>query len=986
MLFTEPIYLALLLPLLGWVLWTGRKLLGVSRGRRRAILFLRSLLVTVIVFALAGFQWSLPLRGVCTVFVLDRSASISDEGRRYAEEYLRKALANAPDNAQSALVVFGNEPLVDALPAPRKQLPPIYSRPNPDGSDLAGALRLAQALFPDGYAKRIVLLSDGNETTGDARSVAQVAGVEGIPIDGVLLPTGRREAEVLIENLHAPSLVKLGEPYEVRLQIRAQGHAEGEVILDREGVPLKRIPVRLSPGLNTITATLQVSQPGAHPLRAVLTATPDTDPRNNVGLAMTFARGEPHVLIAEGRPGISEGLRRALNTNRIHTTIVNPQNFPARVEDLLNYDAVLFNDFPAEALTAKQMTALQSAVRDGGMGFVMIGGERSYQPGGYYGTPIAEMLPVDLEIRHREVHHASTIVLIVDASGSMNQHLGGHKIAHLAAEASIRTLRLLRPIDRFGVIISSHGSDWLLPEMAKMNADPFGCEGRVFQGCHGRRAGQPPSAIFPAEQREAIIAVLQRVYGTGGGIFVLGSLEMALAGMSTEPPNRTRHIVMLADANDCDEQEGSLHLAQRMRAMGITLSVIAFGRGAHEGFLRQLAVAGGGQFYQTENAESLPQIFTADVSQMTRSAIEEGAFIPKVVQSDERLREIDWSRTPPLLAYNLTSERPLAQTLMRTHKDDPLLAVWRYGLGTVVAFTSDAQPKWSQRWFNWAGYSLFWTQVVRSALRQSAHSNLALTATVQGNKGVAELQAFTAQGEPLNGLSPQLVVGTPSGERQLHRFHQVGAGRYQAQFPLTGIGLYLLSTEGDFGTGERVVLNSALAVPYPMEYRFLRPNRPLLEQIASASGGRVNPPPERAFDRPLRAQPMRQELWSLALLIVLLLLMTDITVRRVVITLPEVVQVFLQGVLRRRFRRVRASQPAEATQRLQSAKARATQRYTSPTPTPPPPTAQPVAVKAPTPPSETPAPIAQGAPSPAPAEPAASATLNRLLEAKKKAR
>jgi Ca-activated chloride channel family protein len=235
--------------------------------------------------------------------------------------------------------------------------------------------------------------------------------------------------------------------------------------------------------------------------------------------------------------------------------------------------------------------------------------------------------------------------------------------------------------------------------------------------------------------------------------------------------------------------------------MGVTLSVVAFGDGDATKFLKQLARVGGGQFYQTRDASSLPRLFTADVSAMTRTAIEQGAFIPKVNTADERLREVDWSRTPALLAYNLVSERPLAQTLMRTHKDDPLLAVWRYGLGTAIAFTSDAQPRWAQRWLGWDGYAVFWTQVIRSAMRPSAQPNLGLTATVRNGQAIVELQAFTPQGEPINGLTPKLTVGAPSGETTELTLSMEGAGRYTAQFPLRGQGLYVLSTQGDFGTG-----------------------------------------------------------------------------------------------------------------------------------------------------------------------------------------
>ena len=918
--FTEPLYLLLLPVLWGWIWWTGRRLLGVSRARRRVILALRMLLVLLIVLALAGWQGVQSLRSVCTIFVLDQSASVSDAGRQRAREYLQQALRSAPDDALTGLVVFGAEPMVEWLPAPRKEVGSLYAQPNPDGTDIAGALRLATAMFPDGYARRIVLLTDGNETQGDAHAAAQVASVEGIPIDVVLLPTGKAGNDALIEAIEAPSIAKIGEPYNVRIVVQSQKHAEGKITLDREGTPLKTLPVKLSPGVNLITTTLRADKAGMQRIRATLEVQPDSDPRNNIGLAMTRVQGKPHVLIAEGRVGASEALARALQANSISVTRVRADTFPTRAEQLLDYDAIVFNDFPATALSPQQMDAIKSAVRDGGVGFVMIGGTQSYQMGGYYGTPIAEILPVDLDIKHRQIHHAATVVLIVDASGSMNEYIGAHKVAHLAAEASIKTLQMLRPIDRFGVIISSHGSDWLLPEYARTGFDPFSCEGRQFQGCHGQRAGQPPSAIFPASERDAIIAVLQKVYGTGGGIFVRSSLEMAMRGMLAEPPDRARHIIMLADASDCDEQEGSLERAHQLRAMGVTLSVVAFGDGKDTAFLKQLAQAGGGQFYQTRDAASLPRLFTADVSAMTRSAIEEGAFTPKVNLADERLREVDWSRTPALLAYNLVSERPLTQVLMRTHKDDPLLAVWRYGLGTAIAFTSDAQPRWAQRWLGWQGYSVFWTQVIRSAMRPTTQPNLGLTATVRNGQAVVELQAFTPQGEPINGLTPQLVVGSPSGEQSLLTMNMEGAGRYIAQFPIREQGLYTLSTQGDFGTGHQATLTTALAVPYPLEYRFYRENRPLLERIAAQTRGRVNPEPARAYDPPPAPQRLTRDLWTLALLLSLLLLMVDITVRRVVITVPEAVAAVLS-----RLRARRAHRPAavQATQRLRAAKQRA---------------------------------------------------------------
>jgi hypothetical protein len=191
-----------------------------------------------------------------------------------------------------------------------------------------------------------------------------------------------------------------------------------------------------------------------------------------------------------------------------------------------------------------------------------------------------------------------------------------------------------------------------------------------------------------------------------------------------------------------------------------------------------------------------------------------------------------------------------------------------------------------------------------------------------------ELQAFTPQGEPINGLTPKLTVGMPSGETTELTLSMEGAGRYTAQFPLRGQGLYVLSTQGDFGTGRTATLTTALAVPYPLEYRFYRQNRPLLERIASLTGGRVAPEPARAYDPPPAPQRFTRDLWTLALLLALMLLMVDITVRRVVITIPEAVAALLG---RLRWRRERRGATAPVAARLQAAKQRAAHRTQVPT-------------------------------------------------------
>lgn len=944
--FLEPGYLWLLPPLLFGVWWSGRRILGMSRARKRLVLALRMLMVALLVLALAGPQAIQPNRGTCVVFALDMSDSISDQGRKASREFIRQALRHLGPDDQAAIVAFGRDALVDTTPSPLKELPPIYSKPDARGTNLAAAMRLASALFPDGKHRRIVLLTDGNETEGNAIDTAMVASTENIEVDVVPLPSAVSDKEALVLEVQTPSTVKIGEPFQMRIVIEARTHAEGTLHIDHDGKPIKSMRVALSPGKNVVVAPIRTEKEGFHRYRVLLEVSPDADPRNNQGRAFVKVQGKPKVLLAEGgTPDPTRALERALKANNLEVVRATETTFPARPDELQGYDAIILHDFPATALAPQQMLMIQAAVRDTGIGFAMIGGENSFLPGGYYETPIAEILPVDLDVRQRRVFPPATVVIIVDISGSMEVPEDGIPKIQLAAKAAVETLKLLRPNDRFGVIVSGTGCDWLAP-------------------------------IQPAENKERTIAQVMRMQAGGGGIYVRPSLEFALKALTTETTH-VRHVILLADGDDCDEQEGCFELGATMRKMGITMSVVSLGRGKDVEFLKQLSKVSGGNFYLTERARDLPRLFTADVSLMTRSAIEEGAFIPKIAASDEMIQGIDWNRTPPLLAYDLTSDRPLARTLMRTHKDDPLLAVWQYGLGTSLAFTSDAKPRWAQRWVGWSEFAPFWTQLTRSILRKGSRQDYQLTVRQEGGQAVVEMQAFTPEGEPINFLQPELRVSTPSGENLTLTLNQEAPGRYQGRFPLREIGDYLLTTVEKQPDGTVRTFTTGFAVPYPSEYRFTRTNTPLLNRIAELTGGKVNPQPTEVFRLPTRQGRSVRDLWQSFLWLALLLLLTDITLRRVMIPV-EAIWGWIRALPRRVAqvgRGVRPAPQAQASARLLSVKGRVRQETASSSTAP---------MSSPTRP-EPASPVAPSAPAPKP-PPATTPqeTTSRLLEIKKR--
>jgi uncharacterized membrane protein len=933
--FTNPAYLLLFLPLIVGLVYSFRHVHGMAKARKRLAFGARFLLAGLLITALAGPEARRPNEGLCTIFLLDRSDSVADADNKRAKEFIDQAMRSLGPNDMAGVVTFGKNAMVDAAPGGRRELGQVLSEVDGSASDLAAAIRLATASFPDGKSRRIVVLSDGNETAGDASEAAQVAATDGIPIDHVPLGLEERRGEASVVSLEAPDEIRASQPFDLRVLVDSTVEQIGSLDIDRNGVLIKKVPIRLNPGRNAIVIPDTLKDTGFHRYRATLRTQNDRDNRNNVGLGFVAVRGKPRILVLQQKPS-ETSLLSALRKSGLDVELGGPGSAPTKPEELQAYDAVFLNDINADTFRVAQMKIIQAAVRDSGVGFAMVGGENSFLPGGYYGTPIAEVLPVDLNIRQRKTFPSTSILIMADASGSMGMVEDGVMKIRLAANAAEETVKLLSPMDRVGVAGSSDGIEFVAP-MQKLT------------------------------DKAAVIAQIRKLGLGGGGIYVRPSMARAEQELNKEK-TQVRHFILLADGNDADSHEGSVEIALRMRVNKITTSVVSIGDGKDVGFLKTLAAAGGGRFYLAKKASQLPAIFTQDAAIMSRSAIEEGAFLPKMVMGEEILRGIDG--VPPLLAYCLTDTRPLSRVGMRTHKDDPLLATWQYGLGTSLAFTSDAQARWASRWIGWPGFDAFWSQAARSVSRRATLNDYQVAVRNEGGKGQVEVKAFDRLGNPMTATNAKVRIATPDGGSREVGLAQQAPGVYTGSFESTALGSYIVTVaEPDPQGGQRVTA-SGFSIPYPPEYRTTRANRPLLQRLSSVTGGAELAKPLDALRPVPNPGASITELWPLLVFLAALLLPVDVGVRRLALPLGEIL-----AKLWARLRPQRA--PTVATQvevvgRLQQAKRRAsTEAGGEP--------ATPVVVER-TP--ERPAP----APAPRPTAGATGSTAKGLLDAKKKRR
>ena len=881
--FTQPLYLILFVPLLAGLWASYRHVHGMARVRKRIAFGVRGTLAALLVFALSGPEARRANHGLATIFLLDRSDSIPEGDRRTAERFVDGALRKLGPEDVGGVIAFGGDAAVEEATRGRRSMDRVLTRVEGGVSDLAAAIRLASASFPEGKARRIVLLSDGNETRGDAAGAAEVAATDGIVIDALSLKGREGTAEAAVVALEAPDETRVEQPFDLRGTIESTVPQNGTLDIDRDGVLLKRVPVRLSVGQNRIVVSDRLAASGLHRYRATLRTPQDGDSRNNVGTAFTTVKGRPRILVVQSHPERGE-LSAALRRRGWTVDLRGVGGVPARAEDLATYDAVVFNDFNAEGITEAQMKLVRSAVRDAGVGFAMVGGEDSFLPGGWYGTPVAESLPVDLNVRQRKSFPSTSVAIMVDASGSMSMVEDGFPKIRLAAKAAEGTLRMLSPVDRVAVAGSSDGIVFVLP-MQKLS------------------------------DKDAAANEIRKLDVNGGGIYIRPTMEKAEGVLNAET-TKVRHHILLADGADSEEQGGALGTALRMREAKITTSVVAIGDGKDVPFLKQLAAAGGGRFYLAKRAGQLPAIFTQDTAIMSRSAIEEGAFLPRLVGGEPILRGID--ATPPLLAYCLTDARPLARTSMLTKKDDPLLATWQYGLGTSLAFTSDATARWAKNWVGWPGFDAFWSQAARAVGRRATLNRYQADVRQEAGKGVVVLTATDSLGNPVTANAATVRVASPGGGASDVSLVQEAPGRFRGVFDANEIGSYLVTVAEPDPQGGVRTRTTAIGNPYPAEYRTVRPNRPLLARITETTGGRVLTKPEEALRPANDPGASITELWPTLLLAVALLLPFDVAVRRIALPWTEIVF----GLRARLKGKPRAAVP-ETVGRLKAAKRRA---------------------------------------------------------------
>lgn len=837
--------LGLAVPLVAAAL-TSRRRLGT--GRKVLALVLRLALLLVLALGLSGLTWRTQEDSLGVVFAIDGSASVDPASRAAALDFVRDALAHADDDDRAGVVVFGSTAMLEAAPRADLELHGLESRPSPHQTNIAAGLRLSTAVLSADRARRVVLLSDGEQTRGDA--AAQVLLTAGDELELAVVPLqSATGADVRLEDLLVPPRVDQDAPWEVRVVARSDEPATGVLRLYRNDQYLGQTEVALSGERPDVFA---FRQPGAgaglYRFRATLEvdATADAIPQNNEAMGTVQVLGEPRILYAEGYGDQAHHLRRVLEADGFTVDVVDAAGIPPGPEGLRPYAAVVLSDIPAYALTQRQQEALQSYVRDLGRGLIMAGGDRSFGLGGYYRTPVAEALPVRMDLDDKTPIPKLGMVIAVDKSGSMGGGEAGSKLA-MAREAGIRSVELLSDRDMLGVIGFDNAASWVVP----------------FQDLtHRQQVIDTIASIRP-----------------GGGTDIYPALEKGIRTLNSSDA-ALKHVIVLSDG-----MTASADFERLLRGANhenVTTTAIAVGSDADRHTMRQFAEWGGGNYYLVTDPSAIPAVFTRETLLATQAfLIEEPITVAPGTPSDLTQGIDDY---PPLLGMVATTPRARATTALwgefGTDRRLPLLVHGRYGLGRSVAWTSDTKARWSQAWLGSEAYTQLWSQAVRWAAGDPTGGNLVVDAAIEEGELVVTVDAFTSDGGFHNFLEGEARVVAPDLTVHPLPLRQVSPGRYQARLPVDQDGSWLAGVS--LRDGADVVGQSvAEAVqPYSPEYRSRGGGPALLDELGRLGGGGILTDPATVFTRPSQARAVPHPLWPWLVVLAAFLLLADVASRR----------------------------------------------------------------------------------------------------------
>lgn len=691
------------------------------------------------------------------IFVVDVSDS-STEMHDEMNTFIKNIIAES-ENAEGK-VSFGYVPFASAVHE-RDVVKPGFLNKNAENfidydenadrsdSNIEDALKYAGTLFSSARQnKRVILLSDGRETNGNAWASAKDLIDDGIRLDASYFDiTSSANAEIQLVSITTSGKVEQDKDVTINVTVKSTINVKGKLTIYDGNFKYDQT-VDIIKGDNKFPISYNPKDAGGaglHTVFAEISVESDTLEQNNTLCSWYKVDDRGSILIVHGDTTQKAQLSSIDLSDYFVKHIYQPREFPTTMEDLLQYDEVVLLNVNFGALPVGSDALIKRYVEENGRGLVVTSGSNTYQYGKYVDTPIAEILPVDLRVNEEKETVAA--VIVVDLSSSMKELVANAKSRYeMVVESTLQAVDALDATkDYIGVIVfdeAAHVAVELthLPGNVDMIKEKIKHEFEFYYYEHyldengeltdqiiyqdhekdptkneyiiknnwqfpktvidGNGVGTSSAWNNADKSTKGII----RSFGTNYRWPIQAASNMLSTGKQEQRLDVTQ-VVFLSDGAPGDAGSGYLGIVDMMAKSGTVTSTIGIGIGENSNAdteLKSIANKGYGErvlVNDTSLPEKLFDIVQSRQGGSYNDLTAEGGVRPQRFNTSAILDGVGNS-FDIINGYYGTTAKQGANMVLFADNLRPIIAEWNVGLGKVAVFMSDFGSAWTSAMFN----------------------------------------------------------------------------------------------------------------------------------------------------------------------------------------------------------------------------------------------------------------------------------------------
>lgn len=605
-------------------------------------------------------------------------ADVSDseqEGAEKMDELIKEVINKAGPTTKVGVVAYAKDAkVVTPIGASFSGISSVYEDTSfiKSASNLENALRYTSSLYKDETVRRMLIISDGAETDGDAMNALEEVLDKDITIDCIYLRE-EKENEVAITDLKYIEKGFLGREQDLKVFVRSRAEAQLAIKLEQDGVLYEKRDIQVNGGLNTINFTLPSDKVGSFEYKVTLEARQGTEFNDKFAdnNTMTFKQeitDEFKLLLIDGSKSDKynlQGMGLFTDNTIIDEYQYTQTNLPYKLEKLVEYDEIILSDVTVNTIPHYKdfLLNLRTCVSVYGktlMNFgTVINGSNDSSIGLFN-----DMLPIQFHTDGKKA-----VVLNIDVSGSMETDSRITK----ARDGAKQCLEVLNEDDYVGIVTFSDNAEII----------------------------QPLTTVKNKANIRANINTIESQGGTQMGPGLTKSNEL-LKNVSFE----YKHVITLSDGEPFETDDELEDQVERMAKNNIVCSFINISNKSGETLLTKLTKAGNGRYYYVKTSNELTKIMIQSVSENISDTIinkSSPVAVNESKKNDQTLEGITVTEDtfPNVGGFNFCRIKSEANTVLTTQyveKDSngennfpitvPLYAYWSYGKGNVSCFTS----------------------------------------------------------------------------------------------------------------------------------------------------------------------------------------------------------------------------------------------------------------------------------------------------------